>query len=301
MSKNWKPLVMAGTVVGATAVYLWQQKQKRAGETAVQPPFSQQYGPWAIVTGAARKEGIGYGFARHLAGRHLNLVLVDVLGDELAARAGELRQKYHVKVETVTLDLGKPDFLPALQAVTDKLEIGLLVCNHMFTPKDTPPILQMDLDTHHAMLDINARAYTTLVHGYGRQMVAQNHGGIIIVSSQAGLRGTPYTGAYSANKAFQMMLGESLWYELRDTNVDVLVLAPGLTNTQGDALADYPQIMLMEVDPVVKETLDGLGRKHLIIPGPVNKLFNFATTHLMTRQQALITNGDFMAKGLRKS
>ncbi|GIK56132.1 MAG: hypothetical protein BroJett015_17950 [Chloroflexota bacterium] len=44
-----------------------------------------------------------------------------------------------------------------------------------------------------------------------------------------------------------------------------------------------------------------MGKKHLVIPGPVNKLFNFATTHLMTRQQALITNGDFMAKGLRKS
>ncbi|GIK56133.1 MAG: SDR family NAD(P)-dependent oxidoreductase [Chloroflexi bacterium] len=259
--------MIAGTVVGATAVYLWQHKPKRV-ETAVRPPFSQQYGPWAIVTGAARKEGIGYGFARHLAGRHLNLVLVDVLEEELAARAAELRQKYHVKVETVTLDLGKPDFLPALQAVADKLEIGLLVCNHMFTPKETLPILQMDLDTHHAMLDINARAYTTLMHGYGRQMVAQNHGGIIIVSSQAGLRGTPYTGAYSANKAFQMVLGESLWYELRNTNVDMLVLAPGLTNTQGDALADYPQIMLMEVDPVVTEATGWVGQKTSGHPRP---------------------------------
>lgn len=300
MRNKWKPFIMTGTALGATAVYLWQQKQKREVETAVRPPFSERYGPWAIITGAARKEGIGYGFARHLAGRHLNLVLVDVLAEELAARAAELRQKYHVKVETVALDLGQPDFLPALQAVTDKLEIGLLVCNHMFTPQETPTILQMDLDTHHAMLDINARAYTTLAHVYGRQMVAQNHGGIIIVSSQAGLRGTPYTGAYSANKAFQMMFGESLWYELRDTNVDVLVLAPGLTNTQGDALDNYPHIMLMEVEPVVAEALAGLGKKHLVIPGPVNKLFNFATTHLMSRQQALITTGNFMAKGLRK-
>lgn len=86
-----------------------------------------------IVTGAARKEGIGYSFARHLAGRHLNLVLVDVLADELAARAAELRQKYHVKVETAVLDLGQPDFLPALQAVTDKLEAARL------TPARTQP------------------------------------------------------------------------------------------------------------------------------------------------------------------
>ncbi len=288
-----------GGVVGATAVYRRQQ-QNRQRVSNGRSSFGQQYGPWALITGAARAEGIGYGFARQLAGRHLNLVLVDILADELEARASELRQKYHVAVKTVPLDLGQRDFLPQLHAVTDGLEIGLLVCNHMFTPTHTPTILDMPLETHHAMLDINARAYTTLIHSYGRQMIAQQHGGIIIVSSQGGLRGTPYTGAYSANKAFQMMLGESLWYELRHTPIDVLVLAPGLTNTQGDALDDYPPIMRMEVEPVVAEALAQLGKKHLVIPGTVNKLFNLLTTHLMTRERAVVTNGDFMAKGLGK-
>lgn len=294
--KTWQRLLLVGGV--ATAVYRRQQQNK--GVSNGRSPFGRQYGPWVLITGAARAEGLGYGFARQLAGRHLNLVLVDILADELEARANELRQKYHVAVKTVPLDLSQRDFLPQLQAATDGLEIGLLVCNHMFTPKETPTILDMPLETHYAMLDINARAYTTLIHSYGRQMVAQQHGGIIIVSSQGGLRGTPYTGAYSANKAFQMMLGESLWYELRHTPVDVLILAPGLTNTQGDALNDYPSIMLMEVEPVVAEALAQLGKKHLVIPGTVNKLFNFMTTHFMGREQAVVTNGDFMAKGLGK-
>lgn len=297
--KTWQRLLLTGGVVGATAVY-WRRQQQEREVFNGRSLFGRQYGPWALITGAARAEGIGYGFARQLAGRHLNLVLVDILADELEARASELRQKYQVKVKTVALDLGQPDFLPQLQAATAGLEIGLLVCNHMFTPKETPTILDMPLETHHAMLNINARAYTTLIHSYGRQMVAQQHGGIIIVSSQGGLRGTPYTGAYSANKAFQLMLGESLWYELRHTPVDVLVLAPGLTNTQGDALNDYPPIMLMEVEPVVAEALAQLGKKALVIPGSVNKLFNFFTTYFMSRQQAVVTNGDFMAKGLGK-
>lgn len=293
-----KSMLLAGTAVGVTAVWQWRrlaQQQQPPNE-----PFNVQYGPWAIVTGAARVEGLGYGFARRLAGQRLNLVLVDILAEELQARAAELEQKYMVKVKPVALDLGRPDFLPDLLAATEGLDIGLLVCNHMFTPKETPTILDMDLATHHAMLDINARAYTTLIHAYGRQMVAQGRGGILIVSSQGGLRGTPFTGAYSANKAFQLMLGESLWYELRDKNVDVLVLAPGLTRTQGDALDGYPPIMLMDVEPVVDEALQNLGRKHLVIPGPVNKLFNFFTTHMMTREKALRTNGDFMAQGLGK-
>jgi short-subunit dehydrogenase len=293
-----KTVLLAGTAVGLTAVWQWRKRTQQ--KASPQEPFNIQYGPWAIITGAARAEGLGYGFARRLAGQRLNLVLVDVLADELQTRAAELEQKYMVKVKPVALDLGQPDFLPQLQAATAGLEIGLLVCNHMFTPKETPTILEMDLDTHHAMLDINARAYTTLIHAYGRQMVAQGHGGILIVSSQGGLRGTPFTGAYSANKAFQLMLGESLWYELRGKNVDVLVLAPGLTRTQGDALDGYPPIMLMDVEPVVDEALQNLGRKHLVIPGPVNKLFNFFTTHFTSREKAVLTNGDFMAKGLGK-
>lgn len=298
MKKLAKGMLLAGTAVGVTAVWGWRKLAEQ--KQAPQEPFNVQYGPWAIVTGAARAEGLGYGFARRLAGQRLNLILVDILEEELHTRAAELQQKYLVKVKPVALDLGRPNFLPKLLAATEGLEIGLLVCNHMVTPKDTPTILEMELATHHAMLDVNARAYTTLIHAYGRQMVAQGHGGILIVSSQGGLRGTPYTGAYSANKAFQLMLGESLWYELRDKNVAVLVLAPGLTRTQGDALDGYPKIMLMDVEPVVDEALHNLGRKHLVIPGPVNKLFHFATTHLMTREKALRTNGDFMAQGLGK-
>ncbi len=298
MSRQWQSWVAVGVAAGVGGLALREyQEQKKAASL---PPFIARYGPWAIVTGAARAEGMGYGFARHLAGRQINLVLVDVLADELEARATELRRNYLVKVKPVALDLGQPDFMPRLLAETDGLEIGLLVCNHMFTPPNTPPILEMDLATHHRMLDINARAYTTLVHTYGRQMVANQRGGIILVSSGAGLRGTAYTGAYSANKAFQFMLGESLWYELLGTGVDVVVLAPGLTRTQGDALDNYPSFMLMDVDPVITETLHNLGRKHMVIPGPVNKLFDFMTGRLMSRRKAVLTTGNMMAKGLKK-
>lgn len=41
--------------------------------------------------------------------------------------------------------------------------------------------------------------------------------------------------------SFQLVLGETLWYELRDTGVDVLVMVGGLMNTQGDAFAKFPR------------------------------------------------------------
>ena len=154
MSKPWSSWAGITAAAGVTGWMLWRRQQQKKA-TAALPPFNLRYGPWAIVTGAARAEGLGYGFARHLAGQQINLVLVDILADDLTARSAELRQKYMVKVKPVALDLGQPDFITQLLAETDGLEIGLLVCNHMFTPTDTPPILDMDLATHHRMLDIN--------------------------------------------------------------------------------------------------------------------------------------------------
>ena len=257
-------------------------------------------GKWAFITGAARESGLGYSFARHLAIEGMNLVLVDILEDELAKRATELRENYGVEVRPVVLNLGERDFMHGLAPQTDDIEIDLLVCNHMYTPQDTPTILDMDLEMHHRMIDINARAYMTLIHSYGRKMRARQQGGIVVVASGAGLVPTPYTGAYAANKAYQIAFGEALWYELKGTGVDVVVLAAGLMNTQGDALSQYPQFMMQEPEDVVEEVLANLGKKHLVIPGWINKLFMFMQMKLMSRQQAINSIGNFMAGGLGK-
>ncbi len=299
-----KPLLAGGALAATATGLVWRQvrEQRQTGEqSAPGNKFLRQYGPWALVTGAARAEGLGYSFARHLAGRGFNLALVDIAGDELAARAEELRAKYLIKVRPIVLDLGRDDFLDDLLPQTADITVGLLVCNHMWTPRDTPMIMEMDLDTHLAMLNVNARAYTALVHTYGREMVKRAQGGIVIVTSGAGLQATPYTGAYSANKAFQRTLGEALWYELQGSGVDILVTAPGLMSTQGDALAGYPQWMISDADPVAVETLDTLGHDGpVLIPGLINKAFMATQTRLLPRRMAVESVGRFMAAGLHK-
>ncbi|MEI2688209.1 MAG: SDR family NAD(P)-dependent oxidoreductase [Anaerolineae bacterium] len=146
-----KPLLAGGALAGAATGLAWRQvRGLRQTDEPPGPgnPFLRRYGPWALVTGAARAEGLGYSFARHLAGRGFNLVLVDIAGDELAARAAELQAKYLIKVRPIVLDLGSEDFLGALLAQTADITVGMLVCNHMWTPKSTPTIMEMDLATH---------------------------------------------------------------------------------------------------------------------------------------------------------
>ena len=256
---------------------------------------------WALVSGAAREQGLGYAFARQLAVEGLNLVLVDILGEELHDRANELRQQFGVEVRAAVCDLGAPAPYGALEDVVGGLDVDVLVCNHMFTPTDTPPILDMPLETHSRVIDINARAYTNLIHRFGREMRDRGRGAIIIVASGAGLTSAPYTAAYAANKAFQIKLGEALWYELQGTGVDVLIMIGGLMNTQGDALAKYPHWMIAETAPVVREVLSAVGRKHMVIPGFPSRAFLFVQTRLMTRRRAISAIGRFMASGLGKT
>jgi short-subunit dehydrogenase len=256
-------------------------------------------GGWALVTGSARKQGLGYAFCRGLAAQDINIVLADMLADELAARAAELQKDFGVQTRTAACDLGAPPPYTTLDDAVRGIEIDILHCNHMFTPTDTPKILDMPLELHHKVLDVNARAYVTLIHRFGNEMRARGKGAIILTSSGSGLIPTPYTGAYCANKAFQIAFGEALWYELKGTGVDVLVIAAGLMRTS-EAVSGYPKWLIADPADVVKEVLPRIGNKHLVIPGPANKFIVWSQTKMQSRRRSIQAMGDFMAKGLGK-
>jgi uncharacterized protein len=263
-------------------------------------PLDRYAGSWALVTGSAGERGLGFAYAREIASRRLNLVLVDILADELEARAATLRAEYGVEVRTVAADLGDLTVFPRITDELSDVNVDVLVCNHMYTPKDTPKILDMSLDVLNAMIDINARAYMNLIYRFAHLMMKRGRGAIVIVSSGAGLIPAPYTGAYAANKAFQIVFGEVLWYETRGTGIDVLVMSAGLMDTQGDAFAQYPRWQVADPRDAAAETLKAIGRKHLVMPGYPNRLVTLLNTRLMSRRRAVTFMGRFMERGLGK-
>lgn len=263
-------------------------------------PLDRYAGSWALVSGSARQEGLGFAYAREIAGRRINVVLVDILAEELTARAATLRTEYGIQVRTIAADLGDLAVYPRILDEVADVDIDVLVCNHMYTPKDTPKILDMPLDVHNAMIDINARAYVNLIYRFAHLMKPRGRGAIVIVSSGSGLIPAPYTGAYAANKAFQLVFGEVLWYETRGTGIDVLVMSAGLMDTQGDAFAQYPRWQIADPRAAAAETLKAIGRKHLVMPGYPNRLVTLLNTRVMPRRRAVTFMGNFMERGLGK-
>ena len=92
--------------------------------------FRTKYGPWALVTGAAR--GLGAEFSKQLAERGLDVIAVDVLGDDLLRTAKEIALWTGREVRPIAVDLSSPDFMAALAEQTEGLEIGLRVSNAAF-------------------------------------------------------------------------------------------------------------------------------------------------------------------------
>lgn len=191
--------------------------------------FRDRYGPAAIVTGAA--QGIGRAFADAIAARGLAVYLVDVQQEPVARAAREVETRFGVRAVPVEVDLSRRDCLEAVRVAVPVEEIGLVVCNAAIGQEG--PFLDESLDALHRAIDVNCHAAVSLTHGFGREMARRGRGGILLIASGTALQGSPRYANYAATKAFNLVLGESLWYEFRDQGVDVLAFVPGPTNTPG--------------------------------------------------------------------
>jgi uncharacterized protein len=255
------------------------------------PSFAERYGPLAVVTGAA--VGMGAAFARDLAGRGLDLLLVDRDERALEACALEL-EAGGATVATLVVDLADRD---AADDVCDAAgdDVGLLVSNAAIGYVGS--FLDQDDDGLVAQLDVNCRTPLLLVRRVLPTLTARGRGGIILLSSLSAVRGSALVAAYAATKAWNLILAESLWDELRDSGVDVLGVLPGTTRTPG-LLSSAPQAglataNLMEPADVAREALEALGHAPRVIPGEANRQSD-AFLSSLDRAEAIKAMGDVM-------
>jgi short-subunit dehydrogenase len=247
--------------------------------------FRDRYGPCALVAGSA--VGLGVEWARQLAARGLDLILLDRDRGALDAAAREIEAAHRVAVTPITIDLASPDLVESLHPILAEREVGLLVYNAALGT--VAPFLTLDPEHIRAMLAVNCAGPLLLARALLPAMVARGRGGVIFMSSLSGNVGSAQLAVYAATKAFDLVAGDALWAELRPQGVDVLVVQPGSTRTPG-WLSSQPEqdegmgLPVMQPTDVVREALEALGVEPVVIPGEMNRQGATAIAALPRRQ-----------------
>lgn len=246
--------------------------------------FKTKYGPWALVAGAS--EGLGAAFADALASRGLNLILIARTQDKLEDLAVHLSNLYAVKAIAHPLDLA--DF-KAVKTFISRLNItiGLMVYNAAYSPIDYfENVAEERLEQ---IVDVNIKTPLLLTKLVSTEMIKKRKGGIVLMSSLAGTQGSPKIATYAASKAFNAILAEGLWNELKKHDVDVLASCAGAISTPGyinaQSKKDAPGTLFPQ--QVAEDTLNALGTGPTIIPGFTNKLAHFFMNRIFPRKWAI--------------
>ncbi|HUP03916.1 MAG TPA: SDR family oxidoreductase [Bryobacteraceae bacterium] len=224
--------------------------------------------PIALITGASA--GIGAAFARALAGRGYDLVLVARRRERLEALAAEIGGS----AEIIQADLTQPAELARVEArLAAEPRVDLLVNNAGFGVAGR--FWESDAEKQTEMHLLHIVALMRLTHAALGPMVAANRGAIINVSSVAGFVHSPGSVTYSASKTWINSFTEGLELDLksRGSAVKMQALCPGYTHSDFHDVAGIdkktiPEALWLPAEMVVEDSLRGLERSELfVVPG----------------------------------
>ncbi len=262
--------------------------------------IKQKYGRTALIAGAS--EGLGAAYANALAADGCDLVLIARRKAPLENTALQLRKKYNVSIATISLDLAETSAAEKIISTLSGKEIDFLVYNAAIS--HIGPFLHHPGTEHERIASANMITPMKLVHHFGNEMMKKGKGGIVLMTSMAALQGGGFIATYSATKAFNLILAESLWYEWRNKGVDIIACCAGATTTQNflntnPAKTGLIKPPLQSPAAVAKECLQKIGRTPSFVSGTSNKLASFFMHNLIPRRLATIILGNTTKKMYR--
>lgn len=259
---------------------------------------------WVLITGAS--SGLGYAMAENLAKKHkANLILVARRLEKLEALKTKLETNYQVQCKTISADLTiDADIKRVYEASTAEVDVYAVILNAGITYFGEH--LALDWSLFETMLNTNVKSLVQLTHLFTPYLLAkQQKGGIMFVSSMAGLVPVPYQAAYSGTKGFITNFGMSLHQELAKTGVSLTVYSPGGIDTEltKNSKLDYfsDTGLLQTAEECADDGIQAFrSRKMLTVPGFMNQtqilLSRFAPKKLLTTITAVAYKKALTAK-----
>jgi short-subunit dehydrogenase len=231
----------------------------------------------AVITGAS--SGIGEAFARQLAARGYDLLLIARREDRLRGLAVEIMAAQRVAVDVMTADLVTDEDRDRVAGrIRGAANFALLVNNAGVGM--TPGLFYKNsLEAQDHMHRLHVLTTLALSHAALENLAARadldGRSGIINVSSVAGFEQAPTSVSYNATKAWMTSFTNGLAIELvvQGSRVKVQALCPGFTYSEfhdriGTKRASIPKSLWLTAEFVAAESLRGFDRGQVIVvPG----------------------------------
>ena len=248
-----------------------------------------------LITGAS--SGIGECFSHNLDKLGAKLILTARSEDKLLEMASNMNN-----AQVIAGDLSKKEFPEELyNKIKDKgTEVDILINNAGFGYSGK--FLDNTMNNYQEMINLNICSLTHLTHLFLKDMVENQRGGIINISSLASFQPIPYFSIYAATKAFVTSFTLSLYEEYRDKKVCILGVCPGYTKTNFNKRAQMSSQpvagYLMSSQEVVDESLKAYQKgKFIIINGKINRFAKLFTS-LIPRKWSLKMASSIIKKGM---
>ncbi len=257
---------IAGAIIGGigAAAMIWREMNR-------QPlPTAEEGRGTALITGAS--SGIGAAYARALAARGYDLILVARREARLRQLAQEVEARYGVHAEVLTADLTTAEGITRVaEAIRAEAKLVFLINNAGFGTKGF--FFQTDVERQEAMVRIHVIAPLRLTHAALPAMVEARRGAIVNVASVAAFSPTAGHATYTGVKAFLVNFSEGLHEEVEEYGVRVQALCPGYTRTEfqkasGVPSKGIPDFLWLSPEAVVAQSLHDLEVGRVVsIPG----------------------------------
>lgn len=214
---------------------------------------------YALITGAS--SGIGLEYARQLAAKGYNLVIVSNQDEANHRVATEIADKYGVVAQPLYADLSQPD---SAQQIYDwchqnDVEVDILINNAGMLLFST--LVHTDPNRINTLINLHCTTPTHLCRLFGNDMKERGRGHILIMSSITAWTPYPTISHYAASKTYLRSFAQSLWYEMRDYGVSVTVVFPSAVDTPLYNLSEKPRRWLLRLGVMI--TAEKLARKGL--------------------------------------